>query len=198
MLSSLNKSKGKVKSMMTMIFMSLLFFLSISGSGENQLQPPNQLHLVGFQLVPLSKSNYQQQPSALLLGMLAPQQQLVNQHNNPIVVQSANPQSLPGLLLPAIIPSHYLLSNILQKGVVNPMHLVPLVYQQQHIVNLSMKQKEYVDELSPDTTRKQLEENNSYNLPSIDVDDILFYPDKVLASFVPSGSESFKPLPVSN
>jgi len=66
-------------------------------------------------------------------------------------------------------------------------------YQQQQIVNLPMKQEEY--ELSPDTTPKQ-EENTSYNQLSIDVNEILFYPDKVLASFVPRGSQYFKPLPI--
>ncbi len=139
--------------------------------------------------------------------MPAPQQQLysqinVNQHNNPVVVQSAKPQSLPGPL-PTIIPSHYLLSNIQQQAVVNPMHLVlvtpsshppPSGYQQQQIVNIPTKQEEY--EVSPNTTPKQ-EEIASYNQPSIDVNEILFYPDKVLASFVPSRSESFKPLPAA-
>lgn len=220
MLSSLIGLKGKV---IHVIIAKLFSRFSISGSqirfpgpsgyshnyqhleklGKNQLQPPNQLHLVGFQ--PVTFQNYQQQPSALLLGMPAPQQQFYslihNQHKNPVVVhQSAKPQPLPAPL-PAIIPSHYLLSNIQQPSVVNPMHLVlvasapqpPPGYQQQQIVNLPMKPEEY--EFSPDTTKKQ-EESSHYNLPSIDVNEILFYPDKVLtkSSFIPSGSESFKPL----
>jgi len=141
--------------------------------------------------------------------MPAPQQQLysqidVNQHNNPVVaVQSSKPQPIPGLL-PAIIPSHYLSENIQQQAVVylmHPVHVKPSTnpasgYQQQQIVNIPMKEDEYA-ELSPDTTPKQ-EENSSYSPPSsIDVNEIFFYPDKVLASYVPSGSESFKPLPTA-
>jgi len=71
-------------------------------------------------------------------------------------------------------------------------HLLPGYYhQQQPIINVPMKQEKY--KVSPNVYTLPKEEGNSYyNPPSIDINETLFYPDKVLASYVPSGSEFFK------
>lgn len=71
-------------------------------------------------------------------------------------------------------------------------HLLPGYYHQKQLnINVPIKQEKY--KVSPNAYTPPKEDENTYfNPPSIDVDETLFYPDKVLASYVPSGSESFK------
>ncbi len=63
-------------------------------------------------------------------------------------------------------------------------HLLPGYYHhQQPIINVPMKQEKY--KVSPNAYTFPKEEGNSYyNPPSIDINETLFYPDKVLASYV--------------